>query len=908
MSTPSPEPHLRPARWRFGDTELDEFRLEILHRGEPINIESKSLELLRLFVRHPGEVLTKDELMEAVWPGRVLSESVLSRAVSLLRRAIGDAGQNLIRTVHGYGYRFDASVERLTPVQTQSPAALHLQAGEHPPLRPNWRLLERLGQGRNETWLVEHEKTRERRIFKFAGDGSALSTLKREITLQRLLSESLGEQAALAAVLDWNLQQAPYFIETAWYPNGSLESWLGQHPQTPLAQRIEFVAQAAAALAAAHRVGILHKDVKPANLLVADDHEGLRILLADFGSGRLIDDTRLEALSITRLGLTRDISEDDSSGSLLYIAPELLAGQPATLKSDIYALGVLLYQLVVGDLRRPLAPGWERDVSDELLREDIAAAADLDPARRLADASELERRLRSLEQRRQRRTLERESAERAEATRRQMERWRARRGWMIAAYALLVVGLTASSTLYYLARKARDAARDAQAETAAINDFLQHDLLDSADPRATGRSDMTVREVVETAARRIGERFADRPQLQARLRSTLGSVFSGLAQDEAAIEQLQAAIALLQPEDRYPETLIDARLLLADVYANLDRYEESIAEYEAARRLADRHGQKERALETQIFVAELQRGLGQAELGLRQIEALRPQVARLDQKSELGVHYARIRANLLEELGRPEADEAYQTALQRYVSVLGADAPATLTLRVSVGGRLAGQGRDQEALAILDPLYADMQRIYGPTHPQTLVTANQLSLALQHLGQVDRAIALQEFASREIVARFGELDASGLQVRANLATLYAQKGEHQKALDLYGKVYAGQVQALGEDRRETLMTAHNIARSLQDLGRWQEALALQRKTSALAHRALTDAHYVTWTIDISLARTLGALGQYAEAQALMDRATQNLEKLLGREHRLTQRGYSYQKELRERLQSRTAPQ
>lgn len=306
MTSPAPvNPNLQPARWRFGDSELDEFRLEILHLGEVVPLEAKALELLRQFVRHPGEVLTKDELMEAVWPGRVLSESVLARAISLLRKALADSSQTLIRTVHGYGYRFDAPVERLTPVKTQSAPTLHLQAGQNPPLRPNWQLVERLGEGRNETWLAVHDKTRERRVFKFAGDGIGLSTLKREITLQRLLIESLGDQAAVVAVLDWNLQEAPYFIETEWCSGGSLERWLGANANAPIETRIDLVAQAAEALAAAHAVGVLHKDVKPQNLLIVEQAGEPRVRLADFGSGLLIDDTRLQSLSITRLGLTR---------------------------------------------------------------------------------------------------------------------------------------------------------------------------------------------------------------------------------------------------------------------------------------------------------------------------------------------------------------------------------------------------------------------------------------------------------------------------------------------------------------------------------------------------------------------------------------------------------------------------
>ena len=77
----------------------------------------------------------------------------------------------------------------------------------------------------------------------------------------------------------------------------------------------------------------------------------------------------------------------------LYVAPEVLAGNPPSVKSDVYALGVLLYQIAVGDFDRAVAHGWERDISDAQLRKDIAACIDGDPERRLDSAQALAKRL-----------------------------------------------------------------------------------------------------------------------------------------------------------------------------------------------------------------------------------------------------------------------------------------------------------------------------------------------------------------------------------------------------------------------------------------------------------------------------------------------------------------------------------
>ena len=157
------------------------------------------------------------------------------------------------------------------------------------------------------------------------------------------------------------------------------------------------------AVAAAHELGLLHKDLKPANILVAATPDGTpQIKVADFGSASLLVPERLAALGITNLGFTQTGGHDAETltGTLMYLAPEVLAGQLPTAASDVYALGVLLYQLVAGDFRRPLAPGWEADIADPLLREDIADAACGDPARRLKTVAALVDRLGNLDRRR----------------------------------------------------------------------------------------------------------------------------------------------------------------------------------------------------------------------------------------------------------------------------------------------------------------------------------------------------------------------------------------------------------------------------------------------------------------------------------------------------------------------------
>lgn len=395
--------------WSFGSFLFDEQRLELTVAGEVADVEPRPLELLRHLLRRAGELVTKDELLETVWPNRVASESLLTKTVAKLRQALRDEDQLLIRTVYGQGYRLIAPVTvKAASSETvgASKLAPALATGDRSPSRPNWILQKVLSSGRNELWLARHDKTGQFRVFKFARDAEGLRALKREVTLYRVLHQTANIRDRLLGVLDWNLDEPPCFIEYPYIADGSLDQWLKRQDSTglscSLAQKLELIAQAADALAAAHDAGVLHKDVKPSNMLIDIDSAGRpSIRLSDFGNGDL-DLERLALLEITRLGFTQALDQRDgnTSGTPLYLAPELLTGQACSARSDIYALGVVLYQLVIGDFRRPLAPGWEREIADPLLCADIAACADFDPLHRLADARVLAHRLRDLETRR----------------------------------------------------------------------------------------------------------------------------------------------------------------------------------------------------------------------------------------------------------------------------------------------------------------------------------------------------------------------------------------------------------------------------------------------------------------------------------------------------------------------------
>ncbi len=350
------------------------------------------------------------------------------------------------------------------------------------PQRPNWALERKLGEGGfGEVWLTRHKKTGGQRVFKFCVDRELLRSLQREVTVFRLLQKTLGDRHDITRILDWNFDEAPYFLEIEHSDSGSLLDWAeaqGGLEAVPLPVRLEIVAQVAGALAAAHSVGVLHKDVKPGNILIGPGRGGQpRAKLTDFGIGRITDKERLVDAEITFVGMTQTLQTEhaSSSGTRLYMAPEVLEGKAATIQADIYALGVVLYQVVVGELDRAVATGWRRNIDDELLAEDIAACVDVAPERRPASALDVAERLRSLEVRREKRAAERRERQEAEATRRALERAHRRRkvlGW-VAVSAILVLVVVS-----ILAVKANEARREADFQRQQAEELINFMLGD----------------------------------------------------------------------------------------------------------------------------------------------------------------------------------------------------------------------------------------------------------------------------------------------------------------------------------------------------------------------------------------------------------------------------------------------
>jgi WD40 repeat protein/serine/threonine protein kinase len=346
-------------------------------------------------------------------------------------------------------------------------------------LVPNtkWMLESKLGEGGfGEVWLGRHQTMKERRVFKFCFRADRVRSLKREMTLFRLIKERIGDHPNIVSLREVYFDQPPFYVEMDYVEGLDLRNWSqeqGGLDKVPLGVKLEIAAQVADGLEAAHQAGVIHRDVKPGNILIAEcrlsnadcgsaqsqianRESQIQVKLTDFGIGQVVSQEHLA--DVTRAGFTMTLLGSQSSsqtGTHLYMAPELLAGKPATTRSDIYSLGVVLYQMLVGDFSKPLTIDWAGKIHEPLLREDLARCFAGEVGDRFGSAGELARNLRKFSDRQTDR-------ERQEAERTARERAAYRRGMMrVAGLAAAVIVLIAGLALIALSQS-RQAARNAE--------------------------------------------------------------------------------------------------------------------------------------------------------------------------------------------------------------------------------------------------------------------------------------------------------------------------------------------------------------------------------------------------------------------------------------------------------------
>ncbi|HWR96293.1 MAG TPA: winged helix-turn-helix domain-containing protein [Arenimonas sp.] len=812
-------------RWQFVGYVFDEAKWQLSQNERLIDIEAKPLSVLAYLLRNAGRVVTKDELLECAWPGRVVVEASLTNAITKLRKALSDDEQHIVVTVPKAGYRFVAAAS-CKEVVSVKPAAL-LKQGELVPRRPNYRLHKCLDRNDfSEVWYAEHVKNKEQRVFKFSLDGTRLNSLRRESTVSRLLKESLGVRSDILRVMDWDFDEAPYFLEYE-YGGVDLKTWsesIGGLDKLDFSVRLRLICEVCETLSAAHSVGVLHKDLKPSNILVYSENGSWKSRIADFGSARLLDPGRLDQLGITALAKTGQNLEDDQQTSTpLYASPEVLRGHATTVQSDIYAMGVMLYQMLIGDFREMLSPGWETRVDDDLLREDISKASAGDPELRFTSVAELARNLRTLEARRRTRNEQLVVQQKTAALELRMKKAKARRPWLLATFGTLSLGLVTSLYFYNQASLERLAALKQAHITRAVNQFLYHDILAAADPVSSGQTGITVKEALDKSAGQIDKRFAGQPEVAAEIHRIVGTAYYQVSEHENALKQYAWAADNFRLADgpNSPRAL-EAEALYAETLTRMSRYAEASAV----------------------------------------LNKLKPQMQRQD-AILAGVYYDRARAWWhFNQFQYRETVPALESALTRLAMIPDADPELEdgIVQALMVARQFAGY--PLESLEQLQQrLVKGLAERKGAKAPVTLNARYAAARTLMILGKEREMEATYLELSKEMTEALGPKSEPALLIQHSLAVVYSKLQDWPQSERSGRNAYYGLQELMGPDSSNSYIAASTYAIALLRNGKYEQAVALlKRKLADLGDRSDNAAKIIRLALTVNLAHA------YIEAQ------------------------------------------
>ena len=875
--------------YRFGNVTFDEARFELLVGGLPVDLEQKPLQLLSVLLQHGGEVVSHAALRAAVWQGRMTVEHVLSNAVGKLRRALGDDDGRCIESVPRKGYRFGAQFTRAV-CGMRLCSRLDLVAGNPVPGREGFKLVRQLGAtSGSEVWLAREDKNEVLTVFKFNQGGEHSSVLRREATVYRLLREALGERADLVRMIDWNLETPPFYLQCA-YGGPDLLQWARNGNLTPLtrAERIELFLQTADAIAAAHSVGVLHKDLKPSNILVSErPGGGWHIRVADFGSARLLEPERLQEFGITQLGsaVTQSNILDPGAGTPLYLAPELILGQPPTAHSDIYALGLILYQLLIGDLRRPMASGWERDIADSFLEADIAAATAGDPARRLLSVIELTQRLRTLDGRRAAESAWRSERERLQRAERAMERWRARRPWALAAVATLILGLTTGLVLYGRERQARLQAERAVTQTQEIDRFLSDDLLGAADPAVPGGAhNPRMSDVLARAAATLQARFPTQPEIKAPIELAIGDAYAGLTDYPNAEKYRKAAWQLLSTsEGAASASALQAEYRWIEVLIQTNRLEQAQRMLDTADSLAGTRLDSDSRVAFEAHWAragyyklrqDVSRALTEYAAADRIRAVIEPDNDNLLVRARDSLSWCYVRLNRTEE-GEHILSQVINARYtpERVGAIVWAQA------RIDDGIALMSLQRYDAAQEVLTEALQELRRSAGPDHFFVGYAENELGELYTRRHQWPAAVASLNEAHRIFAKLTGEDGQATLTAGANLGIVQYRTGAASQAVTILTQVSGEFSKMFGAKSPQVQIVDFYLASAQHDLHENEKAALL---VAPLQPEALASAEpRQDWPPRLQALRgcILIGRGHKADGLALLRPAVQAMEQL-----------------------------
>jgi serine/threonine-protein kinase len=653
--------------------------------------------------------------------------------------------------------------------------------------------------------------------------------------------------------------------------------------------RIELFLQVLDAVQFAHRNLIVHRDLKPSNVLV--DREGV-VQLLDFGIAKLLESggTASLASDATRL--------DGSPMTPRYASPEQITGAPVTTSSDVYSLGVMLFELLAGRLPYRLRHGTRAEIEAAITSGDT-----IPPSRAVAGSPEVARALRGDLDAIVIKALERDPAARypsAESLASDLTRYL--RGEPMTARALtrlyrarkfvarhrVGVGLAAAVTVAILASTAFSlvemrAAQRQRDRAEHVSSFLVS-LFSVSDPSEAKGKTVTAREILDRGAAKI-DALSDEPLVQSDLLLTMGQVYESLGLYQSALPMLARSLDIRRAQlgsDGYDtmESLNEYATLLQNE-GQLDKAEPLFREALERRRrvLGPLHKDTLNAENNLALVLQSRGRLDEADALFREsLDGKRKTMAPDDSDLLPAINNL---GNLLKQEGKIAEAKPYLTELvEKARTILGEDDPHTLIAVSSLALLLGAEGFPSQAEPYFRDALERRKRVIGPEHPQTYLSMYFLADCLLLLDRPKEAKPLLDEAAAGMRRVVGPDHPRTLATINEEGILAEREGRLDDAESLYRQAIEGRRRKLGPDQSETLDSMRNLGLLLLRQGRLAEADAVLADADERSTRTLAPGNPTRLSCSVWLAGLRTAQGRAAEALPAIEGTLASARKLL----------------------------
>jgi serine/threonine protein kinase/tetratricopeptide (TPR) repeat protein len=790
-----------------------------------------------------------------------------------------------------------------------------------------YKLMEQIGEGgMGVVYVAEQHQPVRRKV--------ALKIIKPGMDTKQVVARFEAERQALAMMDHPNIARVfdggatdsgrPYFVMEL--VRGIPITEYCDREKLTIAERLELFVLVCRAVQHAHQKGIIHRDLKPSNILVTVIDGAAVPKVIDFGVAKATGAALTDRTVYTAF--------QQFIGTPLYMSPEQadLAGVDVDTRSDIYSLGVLLYELLTGttpfdqdtfrtaafdEMRRILREQEPPRPSTRLST--LGAAATTVSANRKADARQLDRTIRgeldwvvmkALEKDRRRRyetagdfasdvmrylTDQPVQACPPSAGYRLRKFVRRNKGPVAASLALaalMVLGTVGTSVGMVWALRAEAKAKDEAAIARAVDDFLREDLLAQAGPDKQPDRDLKVRALLDRAAARIAGRFERQPLVEAAIRQTIGDTYRALGLPREARPHLERSRALRLHElgEDKPETLevaTDLAAALAD--DNQSDKAESILfrVIEVGRRaLGEDHIQVLHAQSGLGWLYKDQGKLAQAQpLLVSSLDRLQRVAGERHPRTLAAMH--NVAALYRDQDRLPEAGVLLERMLEIHRSDHGEEHPEALEAVYDLALIYWRQKKLKEAETLLVKVLEIRRRVEGREHPDTLGAMGNLGSLYCDLNHLDKAAALLvEYL--EISRRFrGPQHPRTMEGMSKLAEVYSRQGHPEKAEPLLVEVLDFRRRTLGEEHNETLRGMENLARLYWSMGKWSQAEPLFLRFLEVWRRRHGEENLEMANGYNCMACLYKDQGKLTEAESLHIKALEIGRRVAGEEHNNT---------------------